>query len=92
MTGPRPAGDPWTADDDRTLMAMIAAKTPVAVIARKLNRTIGAVQSRRNKLRRLAHHQRSAMVEATNPTSGGFTRHALPERNHGRGGGAAGAD
>jgi hypothetical protein len=54
MTGPRPAGDIWTADDDRKLMSMMEAKTDVGMIARKLKRTIGAVQSRRGKLRQLA--------------------------------------
>jgi hypothetical protein len=53
MTGPRPTGEIWTADDDRKLMAMTEAKTALATIARKLKRTIGAVQSRRAKLRRL---------------------------------------
>jgi hypothetical protein len=54
MTGPRPAGETWTPDDDRKLKAMIEAKTATATIARKLKRTIGAIQSRRSKLRHLA--------------------------------------
>jgi hypothetical protein len=44
MTGP--AGDAWTADDNRKLLAMIEAKTPVAVIARKLKRTVEAPNPR----------------------------------------------
>lgn len=88
MTGPRPAGDPWTADDDQKLLTMIEAKTPVAVIARKLKRTVGAVQSRRSKLRRPA---RPATVEVASPTSGIFTRRGLPLRDDGRHG-DAGAD
>jgi hypothetical protein len=88
MTGPRPAGDPWTVDDDRGLMAMIEAKTPVALIARKLKRTVGAVQSRRSKLRRLA---RPATVEAASSASNIFTRRGLPVRDGGRRG-DAGAD
>jgi len=69
MTGPRPAGDAWTADDDRKLMAMIEAKTHVATIARKLKRTIGAVQSRRSKLHRMA---RSNVPEASDLGSVGL--------------------
>jgi hypothetical protein len=56
MSGPRPAGDAWTPEDDRKLMAMIEAKTHVAKIASKLKRTVGAVQSRRSKLQRLARN------------------------------------
>ena len=67
MTGPRPAGEPWTPDDDGKLLAMIEAKAHVATIARKLKRTIGAVQSRRSKLRRLA---RSNAPEAFDPGIG----------------------
>jgi len=54
MTGTRPAGDAWTADDDRKLLAMSEANMQLAIISRKVKRTIGAVQSRRAKLRRLA--------------------------------------
>jgi hypothetical protein len=64
MTGPRPAGDAWTAEDDRKLIAMIEAKTHVATIARKLKRSVGAIQSRRSKLRRRA---RSNAPEAFDP-------------------------
>jgi hypothetical protein len=45
-------------------MAMIEAKTDLATIARKLKRTVGAVQSRGSKLRRLA---RSNVPEAFDP-------------------------
>jgi hypothetical protein len=73
-------------------MAMIEAKTDYATIARKLKRSIGAIQSRRSKLRQQARHQRSAMVEATDPTSCVFTPRAplAPyDRDDGRGGDAA---
>jgi hypothetical protein len=69
MTGPRPAGDAWTADDDRKLMAMFDAKTDVATTARKLKRSVGAVQSRRSKLRRLA---RSNVPETFEPSGIGL--------------------
>ena len=54
MTGPHAAGPPWTSDDDRKLMELTAAGNEIAVIARKLKRTILAVQVRRRKLQRLA--------------------------------------
>ena len=54
MTGPRPASEAWTPDDDRKLLAMSEAKMHITLMARKLKRTVGAVQSRRAKLRRLA--------------------------------------
>jgi hypothetical protein len=60
MTGPRPAGETWTADDDRRLMSMTEVKTDVATIARKLKRTTGAVQSRRGKLRQLRRQQETS--------------------------------
>jgi hypothetical protein len=92
MTGPHPARDAWTADDDRTLMAMFAAKTPVAVIARKLKRSVGAIQSRRSKLRRPARlRQQSGYGRGTEPNELNFTRRASPVRDGGRRG-DAGAD
>ena len=57
MTGPRPAGETWTPDDDRRLLAMAAAGVEKHLIARKLKRTIAAVQARRVKLRKLASRQ-----------------------------------
>jgi hypothetical protein len=71
-------------------MAMIEAKTSVAVIARKLKRTVGAVQSRRAKLRRLA---RCNVIEAFEPGDVGLDRSLSstpPSRKWGAGvGGAA---
>jgi hypothetical protein len=54
MTGPRPAGKAWTPEDDRQLIAMVQAGVDKQLIARKLKRTVAAVQSRRGKLRKLA--------------------------------------
>jgi hypothetical protein len=78
MTGPRPAGYAWTADDDQKLMAMIEAKTSVAVIAHKLKRTVGAVQSRRAKLRRLTNTTSSK--PSSRATSASIDRCQAPRR------------
>jgi hypothetical protein len=90
-TDDRPAlrDDAWTADDDRKLMAVIEAKTSVAVIAHKLKRTVGAVQSHRAKLRRLA---RCNILEAFEPGDIGLDRSLSstpPSRNWGAGTGGA---
>jgi hypothetical protein len=89
MTGPRPAGDAWTADDDRKLLAMSETKMQLAIISRKLKRTIGAVQSRRAKLRRLA---RCNILEAFDPGDiglDGSLSSTLPSRNWGASDGGA---
>ena len=53
MAGPRPAGPPWTPDDDRKLMAMFDAGMDKPMVARKLKRSVAAIVSRRGKLRNL---------------------------------------
>jgi hypothetical protein len=57
MVGPRPAGPPWTPDDDRKLTAMIEADMDKPQIARKLKRTVAAIISRWGKLRQLERRQ-----------------------------------
>jgi hypothetical protein len=44
----------WSLEDDRRLLELKAAGTPLAVIAKKLNRTEGAVDSRISVLKRRA--------------------------------------
>jgi hypothetical protein len=50
MTGPRPAGRPWTRAEDRSLEEMLKAGLKAPEIAQKLKRTVGAVYSRKNVL------------------------------------------
>jgi hypothetical protein len=50
MTGPRPAGLPWTPEDDRLLKELLNSGASTALIARKLKRTVGAIQTRKNIL------------------------------------------
>jgi DNA-binding NarL/FixJ family response regulator len=52
MTGPRPAGRPWTRLEDRQLLELLASGMTQGLIARKLNRTLSAVQSRTNTLKK----------------------------------------
>jgi hypothetical protein len=52
MTGPRPAGRPWTRLDDRRLVEMSASGKTQALIARELKRTLAAIQSRSNTLKK----------------------------------------
>jgi hypothetical protein len=61
MVGPRPAGPPWTPEDDRRLMAMVEAGVDKAMIARKLKRTVAAIISRLAKLRRLQRRNATSM-------------------------------
>jgi hypothetical protein len=51
MTGPRPAGRPWTAADVIQLCELIAAGMKVGVIARKLKRSPGAIHARISSLK-----------------------------------------
>jgi hypothetical protein len=46
MTGPRPAGRPWTLTDDDMLRTLLTSGIKPRLIAQKLKRSIGAVQSR----------------------------------------------
>jgi hypothetical protein len=51
MTGPRPAGRPWTLTDDDMLRKLLASGLKAPAIAQKMNRTVGAIQSRKSKLK-----------------------------------------
>lgn len=46
MTGPRPAGRPWTQAEVAQLHELIASGAKVGLIARKLKRSPGAIYSR----------------------------------------------
>jgi hypothetical protein len=48
--GPRPAGRPWTPADDAQLLALLESKMDRALIARKLQRSVQAVLSRKYAL------------------------------------------
>lgn len=51
MTGPRPAGRSWTLTDDDMLRKLLASGMKAPAIALKMNRTVGAIQSRKSKLK-----------------------------------------
>jgi hypothetical protein len=46
MTGPRPAGRPWTVADDDMLRKLLTSGMKPRLMAQKLKRSIGAIQSR----------------------------------------------
>ena len=46
LTGPRPAGRPWTLVDDDMLRKLITSGMKPRLIAQKMKRSIGAIQSR----------------------------------------------
>jgi hypothetical protein len=46
MTGPRPAGRPWTQAEVAQLDQLVASGAKVGLIARKLKRSPGAIYSR----------------------------------------------
>lgn len=52
MTGPRPAGRRWTHSEDSQILDMLEAGMTANAIARKLKRTLMAVYSRMNRLRK----------------------------------------
>ena len=47
MTGPRPAGRPWTRVEDDQLRAMLEAGMTARAVAQKIKRTVSAVRSRK---------------------------------------------
>ena len=52
MTGPRPAGRPWTQAEVAQLHELIASGAKVGLIARKLKRTPGAIYTRISSFRK----------------------------------------
>jgi hypothetical protein len=52
MTGPRPAGRPWTAAEEVQLSELLASGMKVGFIARKLKRSPGAIYARINSVRK----------------------------------------
>ena len=52
MTGPRPAGRPWTPAEDAQLRELILSRVKVGLIAKKLKRSSGAVYARINSLQK----------------------------------------
>jgi hypothetical protein len=48
MTGPRPAGRPWTPAEEAQLRELIISRVKVGLIAKKLKRSPGAVYARIN--------------------------------------------
>ena len=52
MTGPRPAGRPWTAVEEAQLRELIISRVKVGLIAKKLKRSAGAVYARINSLKK----------------------------------------
>ena len=47
MTGPRPAGRPWTRAEDDQMRAMFEAGVKAPAIGRKIKRTVSAVRTRK---------------------------------------------
>jgi hypothetical protein len=52
MTGPRPAGRPWTKAEENELLKQLAARAKVGSISRKLKRSPGAIYARINTFKR----------------------------------------
>lgn len=72
MTGPRPAGRPWTFTDDDQLRAMLKSGVKAAAIAQKLKRSIGAIRRERAISKSL---ENGLPLAANLPSlSGGFGR------------------
>jgi hypothetical protein len=52
MTGPRPAGRPWTSAEEAQLRELVKSRVKVGLIAKKLKRSPGAVYARINSLKK----------------------------------------
>jgi hypothetical protein len=53
MTGPQPAGRPWTRAEEAQLREFIASGMKVGLIARKLKRSPGAIYARINSSKKM---------------------------------------
>ena len=53
MTGPRPAGRPWTLTEDVQLRELAVSGVKVGLIAKKLKRSPGAIYARINSFKKL---------------------------------------
>jgi len=53
MTGPRPAGRPWTLAEDTQLRELVASRVKVGLIAKKLKRSPGALCARIKSLKKV---------------------------------------
>ena len=53
MTGPRPAGRPWTRAEETELRYLLSSGVKVGPIARKLKRSPGAIYARKNSFRKM---------------------------------------
>jgi DNA-binding NarL/FixJ family response regulator len=51
MTGPRAAGRAWTLTDDDQLRKLLVSGMKVTMIARKMQRSVGAIQARKSFLK-----------------------------------------
>jgi hypothetical protein len=63
MTGPRPAGRPWTRTDDDELRALLDSGMKGAEIARKMKRTVGAIRTRKSHFKKKASKPVCAAVD-----------------------------
>jgi DNA-binding NarL/FixJ family response regulator len=61
MTGPRPAGRPWTTAEEAQLRVLVASGVTVGLIAQKLKRSPGAVYARVSSLKKKARKQPRSM-------------------------------
>ncbi len=59
MTGPPPAGRPWTLTDDDMLRKLLGSGMKPRLIAQKMKRSTGAVQSRIFLLKKPRERQES---------------------------------
>ena len=53
MTGPRPAGRPWTLTEDAQLREFVLSRVKVGLIAKKLKRSPGSIYARISSFKKL---------------------------------------
>jgi hypothetical protein len=53
MTGPLPAGRPWTPTEDGQLREFVVSRVKVSLIAKKLKRSPGSIYARLNSFKKL---------------------------------------
>jgi hypothetical protein len=82
MTGPRPAGRPWTQAEVAQLHELAAAGVKVGLIARKLKRSPGAIYSRINSFKKTPRDQTFDAKRISLPSERLAFAHANSQGSH----------
>jgi hypothetical protein len=81
MTGPRPAGRPWTLAEEAELRVLFASGVKVGLIARQLKRSPGAVYARRSLFKKMPRDLTSGAQPRSLPSQRLVYAHTAAKRS-----------